>query len=412
MGTIASGIFKTVAIKKQTALNTKAPAGAGGSSKYLRRVTSQIDLDKDQYSSNEINTSQQVYDSRHGVRSVKGSISGELSAGSYQGPFESLLRAAAASMGVTTAQTTIASTAPGAGQTGGTLTRSGGSFITDGWKVGDMFRMTGWLTTMAGLNSVNCLITTLSATSMTVICPSGKAFVTKAAADPVTLTAVGKKVAVPTSGHTRDYYTIEHFWSDIAQSEQFVDCVFSTASIKLPATGMSTVEFGVMGLDMQTGTAQYFTTPAAAGTGGLCAAVNGALVVNGAKLATVTSAEVQIDGGFTAIGGVVGSNIDPDVIPGKVTVKGTVSVLFDSAAMRDLFVNETESTLILCLTVNNTDTSDAIVIVLPSVKFGSADKDDGEKAITLTMPFFATQAVSNVTTNLSTTISIQDTLFT
>jgi hypothetical protein len=415
MGTIAAGVFKKLTLKKQTGLGVKAPAGAGGSSQYQRRVTSTINLKKPQYQSAEINPTQQVDDSRHGVKQVEGSWNCELSVGGYQKPFESLLRQAAQVMGATAAATTISATAAVAPATGGTVTRSAGSFITDGWKVGDLFRMTGWTAPATANNALNCVIASIAANglSMVVFCPNGKLLTAKAAGDNVALAAVGRKTWVPLTGHTRDYYTIEHFQADILDSEQFVDCVFTTGGIKLPATGMATVDFGLMGLNMETGTAEYFTTPANAPSGPLVAAVNGALVFDGGLVGTVTAAEVNVTGNYTAIGGVVGSNVDPDIIPGKVTAAGNLTALLsaEGVVLRDKFVNETKMVVILVFTSGTEDNADAFVIVMSNVKLGGADKDDGEKAISMSVPFVASRRIDGSTVHLPTTISIQDTLF-
>ena len=53
------------------------------SEQQLRRVSSSFNLTKETYQSEEIRTDYQLSDFRHGVRSVEGNVSGELSAGTY-----------------------------------------------------------------------------------------------------------------------------------------------------------------------------------------------------------------------------------------------------------------------------------------------------------------------------------------
>jgi len=410
MTQIATGVFKKLSFKKQTAQGTIAPGGAT-TEQTMRRVTSTIDLKKAQYRSNEINASQQRRDSRHGVKSVAGTISGELSNGTYQAFFESVLRQLVQTQATTGAITTV--TAALTATPAGTFTRSGGSYLTDGFKIGDLVSWTGWATTGVPNNSHNMVITALTATVMTCYPLDAVPIGAKASGDSVTCIVPGKKTWMPQSGHTRDYYTIEHNFSDIVQSEQFMDCVISAANVKLPPTGMATIDFPVMGLNMQTGTTAYFTSPTATSTGSIMAAVNGGLFVNGTKFATITGIEININGNYTAPGGVVGTNIDPDIFPGVMDVSGTVTALFDSVTLRDAFINETQSTIIAALTADNTPGSNAIVFVMSNVKFGGADKDDGEKGLTLSMPFIASENVNGgvAAANLQTTISIQDTTF-
>jgi hypothetical protein len=176
---------------------------------------------------------------------------------------------------------------------------------------------------------------------------------------------------------------------------------------------MATIEFPVMGLDMQTGVAEYFTTPAAAASGGILAAVNGVLAISGTVVGIVTGLTININGNYTKPGGVVGANVDPDVYPGVLEVSGQVTVLFDSATYRNLFINETEASLSVALTANNTPNSPFTAFNMSRVKFSGATKDDGTAGLTLTMPFTALENTSGGTgtANTQTTISIQDSAF-
>ena len=106
----------------------------------------------------------------------------------------------------------------------------------------------------------------------------------------------------------------------------------------------------------------------------------------------------------------VGSNTVPDIFEGRVVVSGQMTVLLQDAIFRDYFVNESEISVTVALTANGLATSDFIVVNLPRVKVGSADKDDGEKGISQTMAF---TALLNVAGGVglpteATTISVQD----
>lgn len=404
MTAIATGVFKQLVAKKQSALGSKASVG---SAQIFRRVTSTIDLRKATYKSNEIRTSMQRSDFRHGIRSVDGTISGELSVGTYQGFTESVLRAAAVAVSPYAAGTDVAADAAG------TFTDTSAGFLTAGLKVGMVGRWTGWSST--GNNGRNFLITDLTASVMTGIFLDGTAVTTDAGgvSDDVTFTPVGKYIAIPTSGHTRDYWTIEHNFADISQSEQFTDCVISNMAVKLPPTGMATVDFSVMGLDMDTSTSAYFTSPSAVSNNGNLAAVNGAMYVQGVQVGLITGIDFTINGNYSAPGGVVGSNVDPDIFPGSIDVTGNLTVLFSDATMRDYFVNETEVSIIAVFTVNNTATSGFQSHVFHRVKVGGASKDDGEKGLTMTMPFTAIENTSGGSgiKSMATTYWVQDSNF-
>lgn len=410
---IATGVFKKLAIKKQVALGTIAAPGAAGSASYRRRVTSTIDLAKASYTSAEILESQQRRDMRHGVRSVAGSISGELSVGGYQPEFEAILRQPAQAASTTGAIATITAATDGAGTFTGTFTRGGGSYLTDGFKVGDVVRPLGFTTTGVNNNTKNFVITALTALIMTVRTLNGTDVAVKAAGDNVTIAVAGRKTWLPASGQTRDYFTIEHFFADVAQSEIFKDCVYTGATISLPATGLATVEFPVMGLDMTTGVAEYFTTPAPSPSGPIVAAVNGVLIVGSVVVANITGLTITINGNYSVPGGVVGSNTDPDVFPGPVDVSGSLTALFINATLRDMFLNETEANIVAVLTGDNTASAPFIAFNMPRAKLGGATKDDGTAGLSQTLPFTALENMAGgaAVSSLQTTLSIQDSAF-
>lgn len=399
MTTIASGIAKKVTFKKQSALGTAA-SGTGGTA--LSRTTSTLDLSKATYKSNNINPSAQRSDFRHGVRSVAGNISSDLIVGHHQTLEASMLRQAWQTATTTGPIITIAAVISGS-----KFTRSAGSFLTDGFKVGDVIRASGFAGGAITLNTKNFLVTSVIALEMAGVFLDGSAMLAETAGATVTLATAGKKTWMPATGHVYDYYTFEHWFSNIAQSETFTDCVVSQMNVKLPPSGMATIDFSVMGIDQTVGTSQVLTTPTDAPNGGTLAAVNGAVYVGGNRIALLTGLDFSVNGNFTAPGGVVGSNVDPDIFPGSLDVTGNMTVYFTDATMRDYFRNETEVSIVAAFTSSNAGNADFKSYVFPRVKVGGATKDDGDKGLIQTMPF---TAIENTTAGSSvlSTMSIQD----
>jgi hypothetical protein len=408
MTTIASGISKLLTFKKQSGLGTIATTG---SAQNLRRTSSTLDKKKATYASKEIRPSQQRADFRHGVVGVDGTISGELSVGTYQSFTESICRQAVLAAVTSGALTDV--TAASTSGAAGTFTTVAANWLTLGFKIGLVFRWSGWATTGATNNATNMIITALTTTVMTVARLDGLPIGAKTAGDSVTALETGKHTFVPQSGHTRDYYTIEHNFADIVQSEVFTDCVMTQMNVKLPATGMAGIDFMVKGLNMTAGTTGYFVTPSAVSSGTVLAAANGVLYVAGVAVALITGLNFSIKGNYTTIGGVVGSNVEPDIFPGDVTVDGQITVLFANATFRDYFVNETEVSIICAFTTDNTATAGFQAYSMPRVKMGGANKDDGEKGLVMTMPFTALENVAGGTgtSTFATTIAIQDSAF-
>ena len=410
--TIANAANKSIAFKKET--NWDTAAGASGA-QYLRRLDSDLSLAKDSYESNEKSTTFQVSDFRHGVRRVEGTLNGELSPGTYKAFMQSLLRRDF----VTGINSTALTNVTAAAGPPGTFTRAAGSWISDGFKVGDVVRWTGWATTATANNTRNYRITALTALIMTVgtaaTGASGQpeAVIAKAAGDSVTCTVVGKKTYIPVTGHTNDSYSIEHWFSDVAQSELFTGCRIGSMQLSLPATGLATVRFGVLGRNVTTATSQYFSSPTAVTTAGIAAAVNGLLRIGTSDIAVVTGMDLTVDFGLQGTKPVVGSNLLPGILYGpRARVTGNLTAFFEDATLRDAFLNETESSLAVQLVLGTSVSADFLNIVMSRLKFGGAAKDDSDQGIEQSLPFVAlldgNGGASANTEN--TTISIQDSL--
>jgi hypothetical protein len=414
----ASGIEKKLILAPQAAQGTIATA-ALATAQYLRRVTSTLNLTKETYSSNEMNANRQVADFRHGVRSVDGSISGELSPGTY-----SLLQAAILRkdfiQGVLSSGDADITSAVTAGAAGTFTSAATATWLTDGFKIGDVVRFTGFVqagTDARANNAHNFLLTAVTETVLTGIMLDGVAVVAKAETESVTATVVGHKTWVPETAHTENWFSIEHAYTDVDLSEVFWDVKVNTMAFKLPASGMATTDIGIMGLNktnFAAGAAPYFSAVLAADTHGVLASVNGVLCVSGVQVALLTGLDFDIAAGLTSEG-VVGSNVKPDIFDGKVQVKGNMTVFFTDATFRDYFENETEVSINCAFTTSNSPTADFLAFSFPRVKVGGASKDDGEKGIIQTMPFVAlfnttggAATGATATANLATTMSIQD----
>lgn len=394
----ASGINKVVSYKKETAFGTLPSPTTGGQT--LRRVSSTFNLTKETYQSEEIRQDYQLVDMRHGVRSVEGSISGELSAGTYADFLASALaRNWTAATPSALGSTTIASV-------GGTytITRTTGSWLTDSVRVGNVIRLTGFATAN---NNVNLLVIALTATVATVVALNNVKLTPETVASGGAFVATGKTTYAPTTGHTDDSYTFEEWYSDIGQSEVTVGNKVNTVGIALPATGLTTVDLSFMGQDLaKRGTSQFFTNPTAQNSNGIFAAVNGALIVNGAPVALVTGANFNINRNMTSEA-VVGSNIKPEIYEGRIIVDGDFTTLYQDGTFAGYFDKETEISLVVALTANSLPNSEFMSFTIPRLKLSTDTKDDGEKGIVSSNSF---QALKGNGANgfEATTLMIQD----
>jgi hypothetical protein len=398
----ASEVFKQIAIKPEVTYGT-VPTNTGA--QLLRRVGFAMQLQKDAYESNELRPDLQRADLRHGVRRASGTLNGELSPGSYAPYVGSLLKRDFAAV---TAITGLSITIAAAGVGAWTLTRTTGSWVTDGIRVGSVGRLTAG--TFNALNSnKNLFVVTMTPTVLTVVVLNGTALFAEGPIATATWTSPGKRTFIPLTAHTDQSYAIEEWFPDVPQSEVYSGCKFVSAALQLPPTGLATVSLGVAGQDLKTrGTTRYFTSPTAAGTSGIVAAVNGVLRVGSQTLASVTGLSIDIAANFTG-DPVVGSNIVPSQFAGRVLVSGSFSAYFEDAVLRDAFVDETQTQLLVAMTTDNSAAAEFISIAMTRVKVNSADKGDGEGGIVRTYAFTALLDSSGGG-NEATTISICDSL--
>jgi hypothetical protein len=400
---IAQGINKQVSIKKQTVLGTAA-SGSGG--QILRREQSTNNLKKDTYANNEIASHQQSTGKTHGLRSVDTALNGVLSAGTYSTVIASVLRKDFA------ATASLTGLALAVGGTAGAYTLTGtGLLVSGGFKIGDVIR----ISVATGLNAdcigKNLLITNITNTVITVKTLNGSTMTT-GSGTAGTIALQGKKSVVPITGHTKDYWTVEDWQSDISQSEVYSDVVFGKLDIGLPSTGNATLAVTGVGLDRTTGITRILTSPTAETSSNPLAAINGILIVNGAAVTNITGLTLAIDGKAAGMGAVVGSNVAPDIQRGSIEVSGSFTAFYQDAVLSGLFDAATQVNLVAVIEDNSTASSDFVAFSLSNITLDGDGKDDGDKAIVRTYPFTAriNMAGGAALANDQTILSVQDSL--
>jgi hypothetical protein len=402
--TVAQGINKTVAYKKQTGLGVAA-AGSGGT--LLRRVTSNINLTKDSYENNEIVSHQQSTGSTFGISKSGGTYNALLSGTSLMPFLGSLVRKdPVATSAISSLSLTIATSGSNY-----TITRGTGSFLTDGLKVYDVIQLSGGSLNVGNITK-NLVVVALTATVATVnVLNTGSTLTAEGPIASCTVTVMGKKSWVPITGHTSDYYTFEDYFSDIARSALWPDVQIGTADIGMPATGNVTCNFGLVGLGGKTESgSQVLTTPTAAPTTAVFSSVAGAAFIGGVRYVTITSASLKIDGTVTQGEPTIGSNTIADVQRGRIKVSGSFSYLYDSDTIGANFLNETVTSIAIVLADSRTAAANTMAFVMPEVKLFSNDVDDGEKQHIRTVNFTAEIPATGgaALANLQTIVSIQD----
>ena len=413
--TIANAVNKKVVIAQQSAQGTIAAVDAA-SAQYLRFLKFSQNQTNEKYTSNEMRADQQVGDVNIGPQDNPGSLNGELTPGTYEMLEAAILRkdfaagsSDAANTGVAAAATTGAA---------GTFTRDDveGSWITDGFKLGDVVQMSGWTTTGATNNSHNFLITALTTTVMTVLGIDGTPPATKIKGDEVTTTVKGMKSWTPATSHLEEWFTTEVLYSDVDLSEVFWDGKVSSMSIKAPATGIPTIDFNLLALQMTpkgTAASPYFTGPAAITTTEAAHSGKTVVLVSGVEQSLATGIDFEVTGNQTPMGAVIGTNIKPGISDGRLEINGNLSILFEDDTIPGYYRAGTEVSIFVVLPVSDDADADFVAFTIPVAKLTGTAKD-GDKEIVQSIPFQAKfnssgdDGTTCTVNTLATSMSMQD----
>lgn len=404
--TIEQGVFKETRIKRQSAKGTLAGTSDG---QIMRRESSINEFTKEAYdTSSEITTTQQVKSVRHGVVLGNVALDGLLSPGTYSDIISAILRKDFAAVSAITGMSiTIATSGDNY-----TITRGSGSFLTDGIKIGMIARLTDGTFATGNLNN-NVLVLAVTALALTVKTLNGFALTAEGPITGATLTVPGKVSYVPDSGHTNVYYTVEDWYNTgTGYSERNRDVKYGKADFALPGSGNATVKFAGNGLAQTNATSVYFTAPAAESSSEVVVAASGALIVNGAPVATVTDLSFSVDGSLAPADGVVGTNERPDIFQGLVKVTGSFTGYFEGGTIPALFLNETKTNIISALTASTDKNADFITFTLSCVKLSSSTPDDGQTGLKRTYNFTAYRNAAGgaALADYASTIMVQDSL--
>ena len=401
----ATGIAQQLRIAKESVWGTAPGAGTG---RLVRRKTCDIATEKESYQSAELLPHYQLADLRHGQVSSKGTLTAEPVPGGHSDLIASALRKAFVAGSTTGAITTVtaAASAPH-------FVRSGGSFFSDGFKVGDVVRWTGWTTTGTANNNRNYIITALTATQMTVVDPGSTTgtVAAKTSGDSVTCSVTGKKSWIPTTGHTDESYAIERFSADVSQSMLFLGVKVGGFSAKFSAGAMGDLSIPLMGAGYTNAAAAYFTSPTAVSSTSVLAGANAGMLVAGGAVAYVRELGVTLDNGLSSVP-VIGTNAVQGIVQGPMKVTGNLTAYFQDATMRDYFLNETEVSLIFAAFTGSAGNADFMQFCMPRVKFQSIGIPDAPGVIAMPLQFQALYNGSGGSGQSSeqTTLSVQDSL--
>lgn len=314
---------------------------------------------------------------RLGGKSVSGSYNSELTVGGATDIlFESIMRSTWATA-LVIGYTTMTGVVVGTNQ----VVATGGSWITQGVKVGDIFRLSG--TSVSGNHDKNTRVLTLTTLTIGV---ATAVFTTQATAATGTVTVLRKLVTATTP--TRYTHAVEQYGQDNDLSELFLGCRLTGMRLSFKPGQMVTAQYTFMGMDrtaLATGTSPFYTSPTLT-TDLALVADDSTIRYNGAVVATFTGFDLDFSIG-AAGQPVIGSFVSPDIFDNDLTVSGSITGLRSDFSNLTLYDAETEFEFAILLEELETAPKDCISIFFPRVKISALSAPvgggDGAKIETL-----------------------------
>jgi hypothetical protein len=348
--------------------------------KPIRHTGTTLGLSKESLQSEEIRADRMIADFRMGAYQTGGDMSIELSFGSFDDLLEAVTLgtwAPRSTTGASPSQATLAATA-------GTLTRTVGSFVTDGFVVNDRVVLSGF--TNAGNNGL-FKVTAVAALTLTLSPLAAQVMVVEAAA----LRQVDSLQATLKCGTVRRSFTVERFFGDILTADKpfhrFTGVEMNSLKLAINANAMVTGTIGVLGQSMATDTVIVpGATYLAPTTTSPLDSFTGTLNEGGTPIAVITEIQLNLENGLEARF-VVGSkaSIRPSIA--RSNCSGQVTAYFENSTLLDKFINETESNIVFQLP---DAAGNKYTVTIPRLKYSGGQPDvDGDGPITLAMPFQA-----------------------
>lgn len=373
-----------ISYKVQSGIGVQS-TGSGGT--VLRTAGgSGIKLTKAATESNEVRNDGLRSRGRHGTQKTASDYSAELSLGSHDQVLEAIMRGTWDAVALTATQTDMTSVTTSANA----IIAASGSWITKGFRVGDVVRATGL--NDAANNGKNLRITALTATTMTV----AETLVVNAAADTTfSVTRPGKRLINPSTLIKR-YFTLDEYESDIDQSTVLTDFVWSTLKVSMGPNGLIMADPGGIGtgrIDALSTAASPLLTNPTASTAAPMSVVDATIRFRGEDLVELTSFDLSIDIGASApdVFGSGAIKYAPDVFTGQMAISMNMSMLRKDLSILQDFIGENVLSLHILAVENETEPKDFVSIVVPNFTLGSADpsalsKQGGGRTQSISIP--------------------------
>ncbi|MBL8518188.1 MAG: hypothetical protein JNM76_14600 [Betaproteobacteria bacterium] len=405
MNGLQDGVGVRVAYKAMPTWGT-LPGNTGA--QLIDRVELTLNKEMAKIVSAEKRTSRQLNDARAGSRGGTATLRGQLKSAAF-GDFLSSGFMNTWATGPTTGPLTTLSASASAPH----FNRSSGSFITDGFKVGMIFRPSGFAGAGVPNNNKRFRITAVTALGISVVNIDGTAATVAAevAGASVTFSAPGKILQVPSSGHVYTAFLLEKFHqtANTPYSMHGENQYVNTLDFSIDQDANIGIDVGFIGrrVEKYLAGASYFTSPTAAVTNRIMNSVYGALSMNGTDVGILTTLRQQITNNMQSAKAVF-SRYPATVFRGRLESMATISAYLKDATFEDLMNNETEFALAYYFTSSpDFATADIMAVIQPRGQLFGVNESDADQGLIVNAEFQAKEGTG--TGPEASTIYIQDT---
>jgi hypothetical protein len=375
---LQNGKNVVVSYKAETVFNTP-PGVVTGANRFRPNASPGMSFKRATIAPNEIRSDLKTSMARLGFGEAAGSYAADFSVGTFDPLLEAITRGTWSSP-LTITAVTMTSLTTGVN----TIIATSGSWLTQGIRVGDVIRATGFLD--ASNNQRNLRVVGVTASTITV----AETLVANATASTVPVITRQKKVFQPTVPVRRSF-TIDEFHADIGQSEQYTGCRVSSLKIAGQPNGMCTADFGFVGAGvnpLSQGSSPFFTSPVLSGSIGLVLA-DATIRYAGADVATLTAFDLMLDNRASTQPS-IGSTTTSDVFDNTASLSGTMSMQRKDLTNISKFTGETEFEMQLLLVEPMAEPKNFLSIFISRMKLGGVDAPFGsDGAMIESLPWMA-----------------------
>lgn len=362
----------------------------------LRATGRNVNLEKNELESEEVDPDGMESEVRHGFNRVVGSPGFQLSLADYDDVIEFAL-------GGTWREVDISGLTSASADNAGVITFDAGVLAT-GVRGGDVVRLSGGDASYTG----DFFVTAVTDTTITLAAPESDYTFTNAGGSPTTHTVPGSRMDLATNLCT---IALERAFTDIAQFQVFNGVAVDQFQLNIAPEAIIGGTINLLGMSAAalSGSAASALDPLDPPTNAPMAAFDGSIYEGGTLIGVVTAVNFTLARG-RSLNAVVGSKFSPDVFEGTARISGTLTAYFENATLLNKFINETDSSMYFRLQDPDTATS-FLAMAFHRVKYNGGTIDPPQEGpISLEMPFRALKATGLNAIGASTTVNTSMTI--